>query len=346
MITEPEIQRMDRADMRGFIGGMSEHIRDAIELTETNLHQISIDHPVSNVIVCAVGGSAIAGDLVRSYLKDLSVPIIVQRGYDLPSIAGPDSLIVVASYSGNTEESLSLFEQAVRQKLSVVAITTGGRLAERCAELKIPILPQSPGMQPRAALAYGFVPLLLLLQHVGLCADQSNELDSAAVVVGALADREGVVGSASFELAERLQNKIAVIYSAEDPLGSVGTRWRGQLQENAKHLAFSSVLPEMNHNEINAWQHPADLMKRMHVILLRSTKDEHQRIHRRFAILKEYLTSRNVSYSEVSAEGDSCLARTFSLIAMGDWTSYWLAILTDTDPTPIPAIDYLKNRLA
>lgn len=347
MISLPDIDRIDTQDMRGFIRKMPDHMRHARELAMQALSQVTLPKSAwSNIVVCGIGGSAIAGDLVRSYLTELATPIIVVRGYKLPAIVNDRSLIVISSYSGNTEESLTLFEQAVARKLHIVAISTGGKLAERCATLRISVLPQKAGMQPRAAMAYGFVPLLSLLEHLGLVTDQSSMIESAAAALENLVMSEDNVGSSSYTLAHQLIAKIAIVYSADDIIGAVGTRWRGQLQENAKHLAYSSVLPEMNHNEINAWQHPADLLDRMHVVLLRSPADEHERVALRFSILQEYLAKQGVQYSEVHATGETRLARMFSLIAMGDWTSYWLAIQTNTDPTPIPAIDYLKQRLS
>ena len=346
MTTLPDIQRIDSSDMRGFIAHMGAHIRDAIASTKEALVAVEPRAEYANIVICGIGGSAIAGDLVRSYLKELRVPIVVQRGYELPALASDRSLIVVSSYSGNTEESLALFEEAVSRKFNIVAITTGGTLRARASGLGIPILPQQAGMQPRAALAYGFVPLLLLIEHLGLTSNEESRLLAPAEALDRIAATESNAGSSSYELAQQLTSRIAVIYSADDVLGSVGIRWRGQIQENAKHRAFSSVLPEMNHNEINAWQHPADLLDRTMVVALRSPEDEHKRVQLRFSILKEYLTDQGVLYHELTGAGSTRLERMFSLIALGDWTSYWLAILTNTDPTPIPAIDYLKKRLA
>jgi glucose/mannose-6-phosphate isomerase len=347
MISHEQLQRIDASNMKDLLAAMPEHVADARSRALEALRNWNAPHHEwTNVLVCGIGGSAIAGDLVKAYLHALTVPIFVVRGYELPAIASERSLIVISSYSGNTEETLSLMTAALKLNATVVALTTGGTVAARAREHGLPIISQRSGMQPRAALAYGVVPLLTLFERVGLIPDQSEELNAAARMLDAVAAREGNDSSHSYQLAEKLVSRAAVIYSADDFLGPIGTRWRGQIQENAKHLAFSSVLPEMNHTEINAWQHPADMLDRMHVVLLRNIQDEHERVQLRFAILKEFLEKQGVQYTEVHAEGDTRLARMFSLIAIGDWTSYWLAILTNTDPTPIPAIDYLKSRLA
>lgn len=347
MISQQDIARIDASNMKSLIAAMPEHFADARARAQAAL--AAADVPIrdwSNILVCGIGGSAIAGDLVKSYCDRLAVPIVIVRGYELPALANERSLVVISSYSGNTEETLSLFDAALKLGATIVAMTTGGTAAQRAKEHGIPIIPQRAGMQPRAALAYGFVGLVTLLERVKLIPDQSAELAAAQNTIERIAKREAGNSSLSFELADTLVSRAAVIYSADDFLGPIGTRWRGQIQENAKHFAFSSVLPEMNHNEINAWQHPADLIERMHVIALRSAQDEHPRVQVRFDILKDYLRKQGVHYTELHAEGETRLARVFSLVALGDWTSYWLALLTNTDPTPIPAIDYLKSRLA
>ena len=147
-------------------------------------------------------------------------------------------------------------------------------------------------------------------------------------------------------LAHTLLAKIPVIYSPSDLFDSVNIRWRGQIQENAKHVAFGNVLPEMNHNEINGWDFPHTMQEKFQVVFLRSPEDEHPQVTKRFGILHEVLVSKGVEVKEFTAQGNSVLARMFSLISLADWTSYYLALLSGVYPSPVPVIMQLKSKLA
>ncbi|HEX5316153.1 MAG TPA: bifunctional phosphoglucose/phosphomannose isomerase, partial [Candidatus Kapabacteria bacterium] len=275
-ITEADIHRIDVNDMAGHIARMGEHIREAIKIFfDTPIPAIESKGPI---IILGMGGSAIGGDLARCYLADKStVPIIVNRSYDLPLYAKEGSLVIASSYSGDTEETLSAFEQAVERKLPIVCITTGGKLGFRAKQLGLPVISQPPGFQPRAALAYSFVPVLLLLEKLGSAGEAVN-LERAATILVMLAERYGYAhledGNAAFKLAGEIAHRIPVIYAPSD-FEAVALRWRGQIQENAKHVAFTNVLPEMNHNELEGWNHPIDLIQHFSVIFLRSPRDEH-----------------------------------------------------------------------
>ena len=347
-ITPEDIRRTDVSDMAGHIAHMGEHIREAIQ--NFSAANVSLPQVTGPVIILGMGGSAIGGDLARCYLGAKSpFPIIVNRGYDLPAYAMEGSLIIASSYSGNTEETLSAFEQAVQRKLPSVCITTGGKLGARAKELNLPAISQQGGMQPRAALAYSFVPILLLLEKLAVGSNELNNLEKAAALLDHLAERYGYThldeNNQAFKLAGEVAHRIPVIYAASD-FEAVALRWRGQIHENAKHVAFSNVLPEMNHNELEGWAHPIDLTQHFSVIFLRSPKDEHPRISKRFEAMREVFHSKQVDVVELSAEGETRLERMFSLISLADWTSLYLALFAGIDPTSIPAIEMLKQKLA
>ena len=347
-ITPEDIHRTDVSDMAGHIARMGEHIREAIQ--NFSSANVSLPPVTGPVIVLGMGGSAIGGDLARCYLgSQPAVPVIVNRGYYLPAYAKAGSLILASSYSGNTEETLSAFEQAVERKLSIVCITTGGTLGARAKELGIPLISQPPGMQPRAALAHSFVPILLLLERLGTSSNESGNLEKAAALLDKLAERYGYLHleetNPAFKLAGEIAHRIPVIYAASD-FEAVALRWRGQIQENGKHVAFSNVLPEMNHNELEGWAHPIDLTQHFTVILLRSPNDEHPRISKRFEAMRDVFHSKQVDVLEVTAEGETRLERMMSLVALADWTSLYLALFAGIDPTSIPAIEMLKQKLA
>jgi len=351
-ITESDIHRIDLSDMAGHIARMGEHIRDAIKIySAASIPSMESKGPI---VILGMGGSAIGADLTRCYFADSStVPILVNRGYDLPAYAKEGSLIIASSYSGNTEETLSAFEQAVERKLSIVCITTGGKLGERAKQLALPVISQPAGMQPRAALAYSFVPVLLLLGRAGSAdlreADLRANLDKAAALLDTLAAQYGTShldeSNAAFKLAGEIAHRIPVMYAAND-FEAVALRWRGQIHENAKHVAFCNVLPEMNHNEIEGWAHPIDLIPHFSIIFLRSLPDEHPRMTKRFAAMRDVFRSKQVDVLELAAEGETRLERMMSLIALADWTSLYLALFAGIDPTAIPAIEMLKQRLS
>lgn len=347
--TTPEsLRTIDSNTMHEQIASMGNHLLDARSRAMHGLQHLNARTPAS-IILAGVGGSAIGGDLVRSYLFDgLQVPLVINRGYRLPSFASKDSLVIASSYSGNTEETLAQLEEAARKGIPVVSFTTGGELGKRSSQVQATVeLP--PGFQPRVALGYSFIPVLTLLEKIGLAEDQSMAIERTAVLLQQLAERYGTSDmteqNIAYNLGMSLLHHVPVIYTSGEVFDSVGLRWRGQMQENAKHVAFGNMLPEMNHNEISGWAHPADAIKYFNAIFLRSQQDEHPRITKRFEIVKELLQSKSVSVTEFKAEGETRLERMFSLISLGDWTSFYLAIIAGVDPTPIPAIDQLKNKL-
>ncbi len=348
-LTDQDIHSTDREGMAANIAAMGEHVREAIGLANAVLRMAELPQGIRSVVVAGMGGSAIGGDLIRSYLSGiLAVPMVINRSYVLPPWTDEHTLVIASSYSGNTEETLTAFEEAVRRKLKLVCITTGGKLGARAKELGIPVISQKGGLAPRAALAYSFVPILLTLEKAGLVSEQSQQITHVAELLDTLSEKYGTgnlsESNPAFALAGQLMHRIPVIYSAVD-YEAVCLRWRGQIQENAKHLAFGNLMPEMNHNELEGWAHPIDVTQHLSVILLRGGDDENVRVTKRFGIVKEILGGKQVPVVEVHAEGTTRLERMMSLVSLADWTSYYLALLAGTDPTPIPAMDLLKQRM-
>ena len=239
-----------------------------------------------------------------------------------------------------------MYDDAKARGAQIVCISTGGALMKRAQDNGNPFIKLPTGFQPRAALAYSFVPILLLLDAMGFTSGEEANLAGTAKLLTSLAERYGPKNGSNLavKLAEKMQSRSPVIYSASDFLDTVNLRWRGQIQENAKHVAFGNVLPEMNHNEINGWDHPRSAPDTLMAIFLR-TQDENERVAKRFAILREVLQERIVFVEEIHAEGNTPLERMFSLIALGDWTSLYLAIIEGIDPSPVPVISTLKKKL-
>jgi glucose/mannose-6-phosphate isomerase len=304
---------------------------------------------IHTIVLTGLGGSAIGGDLLRSYLADeLSIPFIVNRHYSLPAFVGKNSLVIVSSYSGNTEETNAAHREATKRGARVVCITTGGETATLAKRFKQPVVTIPGGLSPRAALGYSFFPTLVLLTKLGLV---KNNARAMSETVELLREKSRIYSNPesaenlAHRIAQQLHGKLPVIYSPAEHLDAVNLRWRGQIAENAKQLAFGHVLPEMNHNELVGWKGLKDLMRQMHVIFLRD-RDTHRRVAVREGITKNLLAQYAGGVTEVWSEGRSLLARIFSLVYLGDWVSLYLAILNNEDPTPVKAIDYLKAELA
>jgi glucose/mannose-6-phosphate isomerase len=325
-----------------------QQVEDALRIGASAPLTLTTDG-VRSIVLTGMGGSAIAGDLLRSYLaEELRIPFLVNRSYSLPGLVDPNSLVIVSSYSGNTEETLASYHDAIRRKARVLCITTGGEvehlaLKHAHACIKIPA-----GLQPRAALGYSLFPLLLALSRAGFIRPRSADISET---VSALKQKSQIYAdlksadNIALKIAKRLVGKLPVIYSASDRLDAVNVRWRGQICENSKHLAFGNLLPEMNHNEIVGWKVDRQLMKQMAVVFLRDI-GTHPRVRVREEITKDIIRKKTSTVIEVWSEGTSLLARTFSLVSTGDWVSYYLAILNNEDPTPVTVIDALKGELA
>ncbi|MEA3377104.1 MAG: bifunctional phosphoglucose/phosphomannose isomerase [Chloroflexota bacterium] len=306
----------------------------------------SVDH----VTIAGMGGSAIGGALLKGLVVDeCLLPITVVRGYTLPAfVEGPRSLVIACSYSGNTEETLSCFEQARARGARAAAVTTGGKLADLADEAGVPVARFDYESQPRAAIGYSFVLLLGLMHQLGIIHDYSDEVTESAQVMEAWQEQLGVQvpipRNPAKQMASRLACSLPVIYGAGF-LAAVANRWKTQFNENAKHWAFFEVLPELNHNAVVGLGIPAVIRDNSVVLMLRSPLD-HQRVQERWDVTRDLLTREGVAAEEVHGRGDSALAQMLSLIHLGDYVSFYTAMLNEVDPTPVDAIAFLKQRLA
>lgn len=345
------MQRFARLDPTGMYECIRDfHLQaaDAVKIgKDANLKALS-SRGISSIVLTGLGGSAIGGDLLRAYLsKDLNVPLLVNRDYQLPSYVGRSTLVIVSSYSGNTEETTAAYQDARKKKARILCITTGGDIGRAAKRYGHTLIVTKSGLQPRAALAYSFFPLLIALARLGFVSSKAREIKET---IHQLANTADIFGNPDSDqnlpakLAAELQGKLAVIYSPSELLDAVNLRWRGQIDENAKHLAFGNVLPEMNHNELVGWNSPADVLKQLGVIFL-SDSTIHKRVRYREDITKNLLSGKAGFVRTVSAQGKSKLARMFYLIHFGDWLSFYLAMSNGVDPTPVKVIDYLKSEL-
>ncbi len=346
-MNELTVERYDKSGMRRLIAGFPQQVKDALAIAQRAPMPKGVKS-VENIVLTGLGGSAIAGDLLRSYLApELKIPFIVNRHYVLPEFVGPRTLVIVSSYSGDTEETVAAHHEARKRRANVLCISTGGETARLAQKFRQPLIRIPKGLPPRAALGYSFFPLLTALVRMKLIRPRPGDLketisllDRASKRYSSLDPRKNFV----LQIAQRLYGKLPVIYSAADRFDTVNLRWRGQMEENAKVLAYGNVLPEMNHNELVGWKVLQRQMSEIAVIFLRDRQD-HKRVKVRMEITKSIVKEFSGSTTEVMSEGKSLLARMFSLIHKGDWVSFYLAILNGMDPTPVKVIDYLKWEL-
>ena len=341
------LRRIDPEDMLGKVAELPRQLAEARRVAaaaelDDRLRDVDV------VVVLAMGGSAIGAELVAAAAGErLRVPLIVHRDYGLPAGAGERTLIVAASHSGETAETLSGFAVARQRDLPLAVITTGGRLASQAAAERVPLLQYRPGGQPRAAIGSGVGLVHELLGRLELIAEP-DPIGPAVRALEDLLDRLGpsveTDANPAKQLAWAIFGRIPVIYG-HGPMAAVAHRWKTQLNENAKAWAAWEPMPEANHNAIEGSLNPRELSDALYVIQLRDP-DEPEELTARYRVVEELLGERATNRSEVWAEGPSPLARVLTGVAHGDLVSIYLAILYQTDPTPVTLLAMLKERLA
>jgi len=310
--------------------------------------EVTLTGTPSAIAVLGMGGSGIGGDLLRSVLFDQApIPTTVVKEYRLPASVDGSTLVFACSYSGNTEETLAAYDEAAQRGATCVAITSGGLLAQRAQARGHQVVAVPPGIPPRAALPYLFLPMVAALSRSGIVRALDADAAEAADVLTAIlndASPEQRVGEAR-RLAGDFLHRIPVIYSATPFLESAAQRWKDQLNENAKTFAVWNTFPELNHNETVGWGLDDELAARLAVVVLHDPA-ESDRLRRRVEITRTLAFGRAGSVNEVTAAGAGALARLLSTVAIGDLASVELALLRKVDPTPVPVIDELKAQLA
>jgi glucose/mannose-6-phosphate isomerase len=347
LIDKTRILEIDPSGMYDLIKSFPEQVEAALEIGGSAKLSLSLRR-IRNIVLTGLGGSAIGGDIMRSYsLDQLKIPMQVNRSYTLPKYVNSNTLVVVSSYSGETEETLSAYIQAKKRGAQIIVISSGGTIgkkAQRSSDnwIKIPA-----GLPPRAALGYSFFTLLAAFDKLDIIDVRVSEFNETLFLLRSLRDKYSNYENEPepLRIARLMKDSLPIIYSASDRFDAINLRWRGQISENAKTVAYGNVLPEMNHNEIVGYATLEDILKRFFVIFLRDTGD-HPRVQTRFDLMKKIISGYCGSILEIHSRGRSLLARMFSLIYLGDWVSYYLAIEKGVDPTPVKNIDILKKQLA
>ncbi len=339
------IEKLDKQKMLRLICDFHKQAEEAVEIAGGGkFPQEYAD--AENIVVAGLGGSAIGGDLLFTYLaEELKIPFHVVRDYNIPAFVDEKTLFFAVSYSGNTEETLSAYGEAVSRSAKVVGITSGGELKKRCDADKKSVVVIPGGMPPRTALGYLFFPMLGTLEHLNLVADKSEEVAETLTLLKELSEKySSLPDNPAIALAQKLYGRISLIYGSKNT-SAVALRWRTQINENSKTLAFHHLFPELDHNEIVGWEKLEQITQNFRVVILRDETD-HKRVKTRMEVTKSIIGDAPAGIDEVESLGKSLLARIFSLVSLGDFVSFYLAMLNGVDPTPVVRIDALKKRLA
>jgi glucose/mannose-6-phosphate isomerase len=305
---------------------------------------------IRTVLIAGMGGSAIGADLLVSYTSPLSrVPILVHRNYALPAWAkAPETLVVTSSHSGNTEETLASFDQALKNGCRILALCTGGKLAEKAKDAGIPLwIFKHPG-QPRAAVGFSFGLLLALLTKLSLIPDPSEKVSTAIWAVrkqqASLRADIPVVHNLAKRLAGQLVGRWVMVFGS-DVLEPVARRWKTQVNELAKAWAQFEILPEADHNALAGLAQPENSLSSAMALFLRGSSYQPRNLIRAELTKQAYMLE-GVNTDFVDAPGDSPLAQQWTALHLGDYVAYYLAMLYEIDPTPIPALEGFKKQLS
>ncbi|MBU8921949.1 MAG: bifunctional phosphoglucose/phosphomannose isomerase [Bacteroidales bacterium] len=330
---------------------MPDQMRQAWELAGAFAGELSA--PKSQIVICGMGGSAVGGRLLKDLIgREKGALIHLERGYLLPATAGTDTKVICVSYSGNTEEVISTFRDGLSKGCEVSVITSGGILMVEAVKAGVPLLKIPGGIPPRAAIGFLFTPLLRIVVEWGLFSLHGNDISSATENTESLLDRcrpdADLAGNSALQLAHRLYGKVPLIYSGDGLLSGISYRWKCQLNENSKCMAFSNTFPELGHNEIMGWECPEKLRQDIFLIMLRDG-DDHPRVQKRMDVTRSILEPLAGGFIGLESDGGAGepdrLSRLLSMLAMADLTSVYLAVEYGRDPTPIGKIEEIKKKL-
>lgn len=341
-------KQVDQQNMQAAIDALPDQLEDAWALG-ARLPRLEADG-LRQIVIAGMGGSAIGADLLAAYLApQVRIPLIVWRGYDLPAYAhGEHTLVIASSHSGNTEETLSAYAAGQASGARMMALTTGGQLAEKAAADGALLWQFTHRGQPRAAVGYSFGLLLAALSAAGICSDQGEEVARAAQAMRQQQTRIAAHSPVGENPAKRLAGQMMdrwPLILAGGILSPVARRWRGQVAELAKALAQFEELPEANHNMLAGVLAPEALIGRAAVIFLRADLD-HPRILARVDATNQVLMLEGFYTDTIRARGETLLAQQWTSLHFGDYSAYYLAMGYAVDPTPVSAIESLKQTLA
>jgi glucose/mannose-6-phosphate isomerase len=324
--------------MKTLVEGFTKQLQEALDIA--NAAVLTRKNNIHNIVVTGLGGSGIGGTLLSEIVQsECPVPIIVNKDYFLPDFVNSNSLVIISSYSGNTEETLSAMKQAIDKSAQIVCVTSGGEVHAIADQYKFDTIIIPGGHPPRSCIGYSLIQLFKIIQFNGFIkTDLLNQVKETITLLNG--EKEAIKIEAAI-ISKKLLNKIPVIYSLGSCEGAA-VRFRQQINENSKMLCWHHTLPEMNHNELVGWTEKNDSLA---VVTFRTSFD-YERTIKRYDICKELFTKYSHSVTDITAKGTSKVEQFFYLINIGDWISCYIADLKNIDAIEVNVITNLKNELA
>jgi len=350
-ILDRDFSDLDKDNMIELLEEFPQKMRDALRLGEEFSVSTPDSNPIfKNIVILGMGGSAIGGDLLSDYLADeLSIPIVVIRGYNIPKFVDENSLVFAVSYSGNTEETFSALKKCLEAKARVIALTSGGKFRDFFQKNNFPVIKVPAGIQPRAAISYLFFPILKAIERLGLIQQRDSEIEETFNILQKLSQEYSAKSPSENNLAKKvalnLYQYLPLVYGSEGLLKAVAMRWKTQINENSKWPCFWNVFPELDHNEIVGYEIENSINRQVKVVYLQD-KEGSLRVEQRREITRKIIENKVAEFIVCPTKGKGKMARMFSLIYLGDLASYYLAILNQVDPSPVACIEDLKKELA
>jgi glucose/mannose-6-phosphate isomerase len=330
----------DRLDMLSQINGFVKHLEQAIGYKANPLSG------VCNVCLCGIGGSAMCGDILIDYLAPIcDKQVTVVRSVSLPNWVSSGTLVVVISYSGNTKEALDIFQDSLSRGLKMVCVSSGGELVKKAKDNNIPFILVPPGIQPRAALGYLLGSVAVVLEAAGAC-DPAESLGK--VISFARSSQEKLAlnvptsMNAAKKIAIALDGKVPIVYCPRS-IRSVGVRWQNQISENAKMVAFTGEIPEMNHNQMVGWLSGGEAGKLKPVFIVPSALEP--TVNKMTTVTLQMFNERGLDPVVVQLEGNTLMENVIYGLILGDMVSYYVARLSGVDPMPVDVIGEFKKRI-
>ncbi len=304
---------------------------------------------INKVVILGMGGSAIGGEVVSNLLMtESAVPVWVHRDFDLPRFVDERTLVIAISYSGNTEETLSAFNQLVKSPAKKLVLTAGGQLGELARKENVFFSIIDYPAPPRATFPYMFASLVGIFNKLGFLSEKSADIHQSIDFLNRMVDELDISvptdSNPAKKLAEKLHGKIVVVYGG-GALAGVARRWKTQFNENSKNWAFFEIFPELIHNSIVGYPLPVQAKKNLFTILLR-VPSLNPRIKIQYDAVIKILEENELPFEVIDGNGDNTFMQILNLILFGDFTSYYLAVLNQVDPTPVKVIDFIKQYMS
>ena len=324
--------------MKTLVEGFPSQLQEALDIASKA--KLTKKNNIQNIIVTGLGGSGIGGTILSELIQnECQIPVLVNKDYFLPEFVNTHSLVIISSYSGNTEETISAMNQAIEKKAQIVCITSGGKILEMAQQHNFDAILIPGGHPPRSCIGYSLVQLIKIIQfNEFVKTDLISQLQTS---ISLLTEEKEAIKNEAKHIAASLVNKIPVIYSLGTCEG-VSVRFRQQINENSKMLCWHHVLPEMNHNELVGWTQKNENIA---VITFRTSFD-YERTIKRYEICKNIFSEYSASVTDIFAKGKTKLEQYIYLINIGDWISCYIADIKNIDPIEVNVITNLKNELA